>query len=249
MTSATRQGWRRFAPAPIGGAARRSPAMAFMLIATAAAAVALAGCTGSGAAGSGGSNQAGAAANGAAGQAGGTAAGADAAGAGATGAGTDGTGKSIAADVPGIARTLLCPPAVTLGRLGFGSTIPAGFQAVAVVRCIPTGAVGAVGAAWADARKEVAVSGLGPLLAALREPSAQHVRPGPAAGCPLPALSAVRLALVGATGAVIYPRIPVTACGTPTPSVTASLSALHWIVLSMPVVGNARAPQPVVTGS
>jgi hypothetical protein len=140
---------------------------------------------------------------------------------------------------------------VTTGRFGLqsvGQSIPAGFQAIAVVRCIPTGAVGPAQGGFANARKEVAVTGLGPLVAALREPSARHVHPGLGVGCPVPALSGVRLMLVSASGAVIYPRIPITSCGVPIQPVTASLGALHWIELSTPA-GNAGSQPQTVGGT
>jgi hypothetical protein len=243
MTFATKHGWRRHVPARVGRPSRLPLALACAL--TTAFVAVLAGCAGSAAAGHGGASSA--AAAGASGSAG-TASGAGGAGAGAAGAGGPVSSGKAVANVLATARALLCPPAVAIGRPGSTTAskpIPAGFHAVAVVRCIPTAAIGPAQGGWANAQKEVAVTGLGPLLAALGEPSAQHVHAGPGAGCPVPAVNGIRLMLVGARGTVIYPRIPVTACGAPIQPVTASLSALHWIALGAPVNGAATLPQTV----
>ena len=83
-------------------------------------------------------------------------------------------------------------------------------------------------------RKEVAVSGLGPLLAALREPSARRAGLGLVSGCPVPASRLLSLALIGPRNAITYARVPVTECGMPRQPVLASLASLHWIVISNP---------------
>ena len=159
----------------------------------------------------------------------------------ATGGGAGGSGgaasNGAAANVPAVARTLICPPLSFEGpntERPLNQAIPAGFQAVAVVQCVPVGAIAPASLNYV--RKEVAITGLGPLLAALRKPSG--VRNAAHPECLLPFMIMPRLALVGSDGAVIYPRIPVNVCGAPIPLVGASLAALHWIKLS-----TTREPQ------
>jgi hypothetical protein len=179
----------------------------------------------------------------------------------ATGSGGGGGAASdragAAANVPVAARTLICP------QVGYGGAvvrppldqaIPAGFQAVAVVQCIPVSVMIPVAEPDPYVRKEVAIAGLGPLLAALREPS--DLRIDVLRRCMVPATMMPQLALVGSDGAVIYPRIPVNVCGAPIPQVAASLAALHWIVLSAAIeplccdkilrTGLPRVPQTAV---
>jgi hypothetical protein len=159
----------------------------------------------------------------------------------ATGGGAGGSGSAASnggpASVPAVARTLICPPLSFDGpntKQPLNQAIPAGFQAVAVVQCAPVGAIAPASLNYV--RKEVAITGLGPLLAALRKPSAARNAVHPE--CLLPFMIMPRLALVGSDGAVIYPRIPVSVCGAPIPQVGASLAALHWIKLSI-----TREPQ------
>jgi hypothetical protein len=153
----------------------------------------------------------------------------------ATGGGAGGSGGAAssggAANVPAAARTLICPPLSFEGpntERPLNQAIPAGFQAVAVVQCVPVGAIAPASLNYV--RKEVAITGLGPLLAALRKPSGFRNAVHP--DCLLPFMIMPRLALVGSDGAVIYPRIPVNVCGAPIPEVGTSLAALHWIKLS-----------------
>jgi hypothetical protein len=170
----------------------------------------------------------------------------------ATGGGAGGSGGAASnggpANVPAVARTLICPPLSFEGpstEQPTNQAIPAGFQAVAVVQCAPVGAIAPGSLNYV--RKEVAITGLGPLLAALRKPSA--VRNAAHPECLLPFMIMPRLALVGSDGAVIYPRIPVSVCGAPIPQVGASLTALHWIKLSI-TRESQRLPQqdPSVQG-
>lgn len=159
----------------------------------------------------------------------------------AAGGGSASNGAGAAADVPVAARTLICPPLFLGGSNPLrppGQTIPSGFQAVAVVQCAPVGTIAPASGAWTYVRKEVAITGLGPLLTALREPSDLRVDVRP--NCLLPFTIRPRLALVGSDGAVIYPRIPVSVCGAPIRQVEASLAALKWIKLS-----TTSEPQPL----
>jgi hypothetical protein len=181
------------------------------------------------------------------------------AGAGASAGGDAGTAGGAgqasggaAANVPAAAKALICPP---LGPAierpnaqgSSGQVIPPGFSPVAVVQCRPPGAIAPVFGERNPMRKEVAVADLQPLLTALGEPSARLAGPGPHPGCPVLTVAAPELALIGHDGTVIYPRIPLTVCGSPIQPVTASLAALHWILLSTtsaPQVGQPQAGQP-----
>jgi hypothetical protein len=151
-------------------------------------------------------------------------------------------GGGTAANVPAAAIEIACPAPLALPQYALGPSsqiIPAGFRPVAVVQCVVTSAV-ALHSEGAHVLKEAALADLGPLVAALREPSAGRAGVSPPAGCPVLAVAPPGLALVGRDGAVIYPRIPVTVCGAPIQAVAASLAALHWIVL-----GTTRVPQGV----
>ncbi|HYZ57376.1 MAG TPA: hypothetical protein VE733_28265 [Streptosporangiaceae bacterium] len=105
--------------------------------------------------------------------------------------------------------------------------IPAGFMPIAVVQCSP--AVVSVNGPQAAAVKEVAVSGLGRLVAALRAPS---VRMRPDVICPAQAIYIPWFVLVGKNGQVIRPKVPHGDCGEPLAPVLASLNALHWVKAS-----------------
>jgi hypothetical protein len=148
--------------------------------------------------------------------------------------------------VPAEARRIPCPirgyAAGLLNLPGLsGQAIPPGFSPVAVVQCVRIGAI-APAQQWNSMRAEAAVTGLGPLLTALREPSERRTTAGTMPACLVPATAVPELALIGRDGQVIYPRIPVTACGVPIHQVVASLSALHWIKVATIV-----EPQSAVT--
>jgi hypothetical protein len=77
----------------------------------------------------------------------------------------------------------------------------------------------------APATRQVAAGNLGRLMTALRAPS---VRPRPSVICPVQAVEIAWFVLVARSGQVLRPKIPVTACGDPSPAVLASLNALRW---------------------
>jgi hypothetical protein len=191
-----------------------------------ALAVTVAGCT----SGPGATRSAASGGNSAAGGSGSTAGGGGAAaGGGSAGAG----GAATVANVPAAARDLICPPVFEFGRLRplLSPAIPARFEPVAVVQCLSAGGIAPVNGERSYVEKEAAVTGLGPLLTALRAPSARPAGVGPVAACPVMVTGVPRLALIGRDGAVIYPRIPVTVCGEPIQPVVDSLAALQWIML------------------
>jgi hypothetical protein len=125
------------------------------------------------------------------------------------------------ANLPPAVRTVSCP----LSGLQ-NQAIPAGFKPVAAVRCVPTGGQPTA------LRMEVATSNLGPLVAALLEPSSSASSLNAVPRCLMPDVDGFPLALVGANGLVIRPSIPVSICGDPSQRVVASLFALHWTTVS-----------------
>jgi hypothetical protein len=153
--------------------------------------------------------------------------------------------------VPPAARRVQCPGVIPLIRLPDiaqpdvsvqpndpvlpkvpvqpGQPIPAGFRPVAVVECVTATSIHH-GVVRVELRRQAAIAGLGRLLAALREPSTPQPK-GPLPACMVPAISRPWFVLVGATGQVIYPVVPVGPCGEPIGPVLASLKALDWITL------------------
>ena len=117
------------------------------------------------------------------------------------------------------------------GPIQAAEPVPPGFKAVAVVRCI-TVISDAHGGFRLGERKEAAVTGLGRLLAALREPSTPKPR-GPLPACLAPANSGTWFVLVSATGQIVRPLLPVGLCGEPIAPVLESLNSLRWITLSI----------------
>jgi hypothetical protein len=154
----------------------------------------------------------------------------------ATSGGAAGT-AGAAGNIPAAARTPICQSPGARLRIvlpGSGQPIPPGFTAIAIVRCTFAGAIRPT-KLGGFTRQEVAVTGLGPVLAALRLPSAARNQ---AMSCLPPTLFLTRIALIGSNGSVIYPRIPVNACGIPLLQLTTRLDALHWIP-----VGSTTEPQ------
>jgi hypothetical protein len=161
--------------------------------------------------------------------------------------------------VPAAARRVRCPavisPLVPLpeSAKGGGSAlpnypvqpaepIPAGFKPVAVVECVTASSINH-GIVRIVERRRAAVTGLGRLVAALREPSTPR-RKGLLPACMVPVRSWPWFVLVSATGQVVHPVVPVGLCGLPSAAVLASLNSLHWITLgtvSLPI-GPLRPP-------
>jgi len=147
-----------------------------------------------------------------------------------------GSSTEAQATMPAAAQALSCPrtgaPSGDVNSFGWGQVIPAGFQPVAAVRCVPASSTPPPSGQLPYVQKEVAVSGLGPLLTALLEPSATLGGSVPAPRCLAPAAGIFQLALIGADGSVIEPLIPVTVCGGPIQPVVASITALNWTTVN-----------------
>jgi hypothetical protein len=160
-----------------------------------------------------------------------------------------GSTADLLARVPAAARRIICP--VTGSVLPGGSvapplasySIPAGFSPVAVVECINLGQFAPGHGAGSAERKQVAVAGLGGLLASLR---AAQAAPAPAGPLCIAPLKAPWFVLIGRNGQLIRPVLPATLCGKAASSpVLTSLQSLTWIDLGVttvpPVVAQGRA--------
>ncbi len=135
--------------------------------------------------------------------------------------------------VPTAVRRVRCPavsaPALGQpGAAGPAEPIPAGFRPVAVVECVTITSV-RHGVVRTEQRRQAAVTGLGGLLAALREPATRAKGPLPA--CIVPSAAVPWFVLIGAYGQVLRPAVPAGLCGEPIEPVLASLHSLHWITL------------------
>ena len=156
---------------------------------------------------------------------------------GATGSTGPSAPTAATAKVPAAAIRVTCPvlgPAGAAGQSVPGQPaqpIPQGFSPVAVVQCIEVRAM-APGGQATNVPKEVAVAGLGALMAAIRRPSAPPTPASRVVGCPVVARIVVPwLVLIGRDGQLIHPRVPVGQCGAPVPPLRATLNSLHWIEL------------------
>ena len=126
-----------------------------------------------------------------------------------------------------------------------GQPIPAGFTPVAVIECTFTNVNVAGRGEWTALAKRIAVTGFGPLMSALRMPSE---RAGKNIACVSETLFVPQFVLVGKDGDVIYPKIPKTACGQPTPRVMASLDALKFRTISAKPQRQVLTQSEVVSG-
>jgi hypothetical protein len=155
---------------------------------------------------------------------------------GATGAGAADVASARAA-VPPAARQVRCP-----ATSGPTEPIPAGFTPIAVVECIRVTVRTPGGRVTDEEKRQVAVTGLRPLVRALR-----LVQPRLASGaipaCLIPASPMGWVELVGPRGQLIHPAIPVGSCGVPIPPVVTSLNRLRWITLG--VVPAPRIVPPI----
>jgi len=103
--------------------------------------------------------------------------------------------------------------------------IPAGFIPVAVVLCTPGIVFVNHNGRNVPPTRRIATTALGSLMTALRAPSAPR---NSKVDCLDQAVFVPWFVLVGRNGQVIRPKIPVTACGDPSPGVLASLNALPF---------------------
>ncbi len=107
-------------------------------------------------------------------------------------------------------------------------TVPAGFTPVAAVECSPEIVFTTSGRPPIRPVKQVAVSGLARLVAALRS---RPVPTGPNVICAAQAVIMPWFVLVSGNGQVILPRVPAGQCGEPSSRLLASLAALRWVTV------------------
>lgn len=152
--------------------------------------------------------------------------------------------------VPAAVRQVRCPavsaPALGQpGAAGPAEPIPAGFRPAAVVECVTITSV-RHGVVRTEQRRQAAVTGLGGLLAALREPASRAKGPLPA--CIVPAAAVPWFVLVGVDGQAVRPAVPASLCGEPIDPVLASLHSLRWITLGTVILPPVPARPPLHGG-
>jgi hypothetical protein len=102
--------------------------------------------------------------------------------------------------------------------------LPAGFHPVKAVRCSSELRTVPGNGVWQADEADVADSGLAPLLAALKLPSA----PSTQGICTAVGFVRPNFALVDAGGVVVRPKLPEDGCGVPFEQVLTALNALPW---------------------
>jgi hypothetical protein len=131
--------------------------------------------------------------------------------------------------IPAQALRVACPGGKTAAARRSAAlpaqAIPAQFIPVAVVLCDPGIVFVNHNGRNVPPTRLVATTGLGVLLTALRAPSAPQ---NSNVNCLDQAIYTPWFVVVGRNGQVIRPKIPLTACGDPSPAVLASLNALPF---------------------
>jgi hypothetical protein len=120
-------------------------------------------------------------------------------------------------------------PCLDPGRQPVGGPVPAGFVAVAAIRCIQTDQEVPSHGLWQFDLWQVAHHGLAQLVTALRRPS---VRPPSGLACAEPGFSVPPFVLLGSDRHMIYPKLPTEECGNPQPQVLAAVRALGWVTVA-----------------
>jgi hypothetical protein len=131
--------------------------------------------------------------------------------------------------IPAQALRVACPGGTTAAARRSAAlpeqAIPAGFIPVAVVLCDPGIVFVNHSGRNVPPVRQIATTGLGMLMTALRAPSAPQ---NSNVKCLDQAIYTPWFVVVGRNGKVIRPKIPVTVCGDPSPAVLASLNALAF---------------------
>lgn len=110
-----------------------------------------------------------------------------------------------------------------------GVPVPAGFTAVAAIRCIQADRVVPGHGLRRFELRQVADHGLARLAPALRRPSATAP---PNTVCAVPGISVPPFVLVGRDGRMLYPKLPTEKCGNPQRQVLAAVRELRWVTVS-----------------
>jgi hypothetical protein len=114
--------------------------------------------------------------------------------------------------------------------------LPASFVPVAAMRCVTSYQTIPGKGTWLTATLERADKNLGPLVAALRQPSG---RTAPGVECPNIAMLPPQFVLVSGDGKMIMPRLSPSGCGLMQRQVLAALAALQWQKVSVRLVSQA----------
>lgn len=125
-------------------------------------------------------------------------------------------------------------------------SLPVGFHAVAAVRCETVVRTVAGDGEWQFADALRADSGLAALLAALGQPS--ETPPTGMYACTAIGVLVPDFGLVDATGRVIRPRLPQTACGQPLPQVLTAVNNLPWRTETEQRVSQTQNQQEIDSG-
>jgi hypothetical protein len=137
-----------------------------------------------------------------------------------------------------------CPDGAPLvdapGREGRGP-LPSGVSITAVVRCETVERTYASSGQWVVQIAEVADSGLGAFVTALRQPS--EPRP-PDLICPAYLRATPWFAVVDAAGQVFQPALPTDQCGQPSGKAIMALGRLDFRVVDTVRVRQVTAPAP-----
>jgi len=126
------------------------------------------------------------------------------------------------------------------------ASLPANFDAVAVVRCEVEVQTFAGDGQWSVELGQRASSGLGPLLAALRLPSSPPA--GPQVACAAVGVEVPDFALVDADEHILVPDLPVDECGAPLTAALDALNALHWTTETEQKITHLQTEPEVETG-
>ena len=108
---------------------------------------------------------------------------------------------------------------------------------MAVLRCVSAEQTIPGKGNWLTETLERADTGLTPLVTALREPSGQR-KPG--VMCPDLAVVPPQIALIGADGTKIIPRLPLSGCGLVQERVLGALATLAWNPVSVRMVSQVK---------
>jgi len=173
------------------------------------------------------------------------------------GAGTSGTsGKGTATSPAPVTATPA--PTTTGGTVAPGQpgctgwpanavheALPATFVPVAVLRCVTSEQTIPGKGEWLTATLQRADKNLASLTTALHNPPG-HTSPG--IMCPQIAMQPPQIALVGADGKTIIPRLPVTGCGLTQQQVLVALAGLSWHTVSVHLISQIETQQQVASG-
>jgi len=172
--------------------------------------------------------------------------------AGATGSPSAGATGSAAPSAPATPVPTVSGGPVTAGEPACAgwpvnaptASLPVSFVPVSVERCVDSAQVITGKGVWSTATLERADSGLAALVAALRQSPAAHT---PDTVCPAVAVTPQQIVLIGKTGQMLIPRLPVTGCALSRSGVLAALDGLPWQPVSVRLIakipGAGTAPR------